>query len=116
EVEGNVLTGENEPEMMLYKLEELYPETKIVLTLGSDGAIYRDKQQLCRQEAFKVQAVDTVGAGDTFMGYFCYGLSKGMDPKECLLLATKASSITVTRYGAADSIPTLEEIKEAYPE
>ena len=116
EVEGNILTGEEEPEMILYKMEELYPASKIVLTLGSDGACYKDGNHVCRQEAFKVKAVDTVGAGDTFMGYFCYGLSKGMSPEECLLLATKASSITVTRYGAADSIPTLEEINEAYPD
>ena len=58
----------------------------------------------------------TIGAGDTFMGYFSYGLSQGMTPAQCLLLATKASSITVTRKGAADSIPTLEEIKERYPD
>lgn len=116
EVEGNILTGETEPEKILEKMGELYPDSRVILTLGGDGACYKDKQQFCVQPAYKVKAVDTVGAGDTFMGYFSYALSQGMTPQQCLLLATKAASITVTRYGAAESIPTLEEINEIYPE
>ncbi|MBR0137466.1 MAG: ribokinase [Erysipelotrichaceae bacterium] len=116
EVEGSILTGEEEPERVYFKMKEICPDSKVILTLGSEGSFYMDKDRFLRQEAYRVKAVDTVGAGDTFMGYFCYGLSQGMSPEECLLLATKASSITVTRYGAADSIPTLEEINEAYPD
>ena len=116
EVEGELLTGKKDPQDILKTMLELYPESKTVLTLGSDGACYNDSTHFCQQPAFKVKAIDTVGAGDTFMGYFSYGLSQGFSPEECLLLATKASSITVTRLGAADSIPTLEEINERYPD
>ncbi len=116
EVEGSILTGESDPEKILNRMNELYPESRVILTLGAEGSCFRYKDQYCRQAIFPVKAIDTVGAGDTFMGYFSYGLSQGMSPAECLLLATKASSITVTRKGAADSIPTLEEIKEKYPD
>lgn len=116
EVEGAILTGESDPEKILDRMNELYPESRVILTLGAEGSCFRYKDQYCRQAIFPVKAIDTVGAGDTFMGYFSYGLSQGMSHAECLLLATKASSITVTRKGAADSIPTLEEIKERYPD
>lgn len=111
EVEGNGFTGKTNPEEILDELKVLYPNTKVILTVGSKGAYYQDQNERIFQNAFKVKAIDTVGAGDTFMGYFSYGLSQNMSPKESLLIATKASSITVQRKGAADSIPTLEEIQ-----
>lgn len=116
EVEGELLTGKQDPQEMLKSMLELYPKSKTVLTLGSDGAYYNDCTYSCYQPAIRVKAIDTVGAGDTFMGYFSYGLSKGYTPEQCLLLGTKAASITVTRLGAAASIPTLAEINEKYPD
>ena len=116
EVEGAALTGKQNTEDILAAMLRKYPNSHTILTLGSDGAYYSDASHCCHQSAFKVKAIDTVGAGDTFMGYFCYGLSQGFSPEECLLLATKASSITVTRLGAADSIPSLQEIREVYPD
>ena len=111
EVEGKGFTNETNPLRILDELKVMYPNAKVVLTLGSVGAYYQDDNQRLFQEAFKVKAIDTVGAGDTFMGYFSYGLSLGFNPSKCLLLATKASSITVQRKGAADSIPTLQEVE-----
>ncbi len=112
EVEGKGFTNETDPLRILDELKIMYPNAKVVLTLGSIGAYYQDDKQRIFQEAFKVKAIDTVGAGDTFMGYFSYGLSQGFSPEKCLLLATKASSLTVQRKGAADSIPTLKEVNE----
>ena len=111
EIEGKGFTNETDPLRILDELKVMYPNARVVLTLGSMGAYYQDNEQRIYQEAFKVKAIDTVGAGDTFMGYFSYGLSQGLEPSECLLLATKASSITVQRKGAADSIPTLQEVE-----
>lgn len=112
EVEGKGFTNETDPLRILDELKVMYPKAKVVLTLGSIGAYYQDGDYRIFQEAFKVKAIDTVGAGDTFMGYFSYGLSQGFNPEKCLLLATKASSLTVQRKGAADSIPTLKEVNE----
>ncbi|MDO4378817.1 MAG: ribokinase [Erysipelotrichia bacterium] len=114
EVEGEGFTGEKEPLKILEALKKQYPHAKIILTLGSRGAYYQSHTDRIFQSAFKVKAVDTVGAGDTFMGYFCSGLSQNMSIENCLKLASKAASITCCRQGAAASIPTIEEIEQKY--
>ena len=63
EVEGNQITGQTEPEDILAGMRRRFPHAKIVLTLGSDGAIYQDEHQKLFQPIFKVQAVDTTAAG-----------------------------------------------------
>ena len=113
EIEGGELSGETEPGKILDKLTALYPHAKIVLTLGGDGSVYADSQRRIPQPAFKVQAVDTTAAGDTFTGFFFAAMAEGAEPAEALLRASKASSISVTRPGAAASIPTLAEVLEA---
>lgn len=110
EIEGEMMTGYREPEKILDTMMERYPESKVVLTLGKDGVIYRDKVQTCSQEIFKVKAVDTTAAGDTFTGYFIAGLLEGMEMPQILKRASKASSIAVSREGAANSIPTADEV------
>ena len=78
--------------------------------IGSDGSVYYDGEKKLRQGIYKVKAVDTTAAGDTMMGYFAAGLAAGKDPAEALDTAAKASSITVSRHGAAKSIPTYDEL------
>ena len=75
----------------------------VIITLGSKGC-------LIREDAFKVEPVDTTAAGDTFNGALCVGLSEGMDLKQAAVMASKASSIAVTRMGAQSSIPYREEL------
>lgn len=111
EVEGYQITGEKEPEAILDAVKEKYPEAKIVLTLGGDGACYQDGDLRVYQDVFPVDVVDTTAAGDTFTGYFIASMIKGMDPAEGLKLASKASSIAVSRKGAAPSIPVFDEVE-----
>ena len=111
EIEGEQLTGEKEPRAALAKIRELYPNAKVVLTQGSAGAYYMEGDTVIFQEAEKVQAVDTTAAGDTFTGYFIASMLRGMEPAEGLALATKAAAVTVTRKGAADSIPRIDELE-----
>jgi len=113
EIEGGELSGETDPDKILDKLTELYPHAQIVLTLGGDGSIYCGKGERIRQEVYKVKAVDTTAAGDTFTGFFFAAVADGVEPAEALRRASKASSISVTRPGAAASIPTLAEVLEA---
>lgn len=111
EVEGEQITGEKEPKIILDKILEKNPKMRIVLTLGGAGAIYRDASETFHQEVFKVNVVDTTAAGDTFTGYFIAGLSQQhMSLPETLRMAAKASSITVSRPGATSSIPNREEV------
>ena len=113
EVEGFQLTGEKETEAIIAKLRELFPHARIMLTLGKDGAVYVDEKQKIFQPIFKVKAVDTTAAGDTFTGYFLAGLSEGLPMEEVLRMSAKASSIAVTREGAVPSIPYRAEVLEA---
>ena len=95
---------------MWHVLKEKFPKARFVLTLGSKGAYYVDQEQKIFQEAFKVNAVDTTAAGDTFTGYFLANLLRGESIEMCLKMAAKASSIAVTREGASVSIPRWEEV------
>ena len=113
EVEGFQVTGLQEPDAIIAKLLEMFPHAKIVLTLGKDGAVYADKDQKHFQPIFKVKAVDTTAAGDTFTGYFLAGLADGLPIEEVLRMSAKASSIAVTREGAVPSIPYRAEVLEA---
>lgn len=112
EIEGNQISGisaEN-PEGILDWFASHYPESEVILTLGAEGAWYSGKQGRFFQPAFKVKAVDTTSAGDTFSGYFIAGKAMGYTVKDALTLAAKASSITVSRPGAAPSIPFIKEV------
>ena len=111
EVEGGQITGVSSPDEIIDKLLEMYPSAKIVLTLGSDGAIYADSSTRVRQPVFSVKAVDTTAAGDTFTGYFITGMLEGMDISDTLRMSAKASSIAVTRKGAIPSIPYRKEVE-----
>ena len=113
ETEGEVLSGEKEPEAILSAMQRRYPKSRTVLTLGKVGVIYAEGEQRIKVPALQVEAVDTTGAGDTFVGYFLAELSRGSDIEQCLEMGVKASALCVTRQGAADSIPSLDEVLNA---
>jgi len=96
--------------MMISMLRDKYSNAGFVLTLGEKGSVYFNKNQIIRQDAYKVDVIDTTAAGDTFMGYFISGILQGKDIKYSLNLASKASALSVTRKGAASSIPELSEV------
>lgn len=110
EVEGEQITGKKEPAAILQELARLYPQAEVVLTLGGDGACYRDESTECRQSVYPVEVVDTTAAGDTFTGYFIAAMMEGKGVSESLDLASKAASIAVGREGAAPSIPLRDEV------
>lgn len=113
EVEANAISGSEEVEVSLRYLKNKYPGLKIVLTLGSNGSIYSDSELELQQPAFKVKAVDTTAAGDTFTGYFIAGLASGAEYKEIMRLSAAAAAIAVSKKGAAPSIPDKEEVLSA---
>lgn len=102
-------TGSNAE--ILQTLHTKFPNTAIVLTLGSDGVVYRDANQTASERCFPVKAVDTTAAGDTFCGYFLAGCVEGLPVQACLTLASQAAAIAVTRAGASTSIPTRGEVR-----
>lgn len=111
EIEGEAVTGEKEPQKILAAFREKYPHAKIVLTLGSEGSCYQDETTFAMQEIYKNTVMDTTGAGDTYCGYLLTCLMEDVPVKEALHMATAASSIAVSRQGAAPSIPKREEVE-----
>lgn len=87
-----------------------FPSAAIVLTLGSEGSVYADEKQFFRQPVYRVKAVDTTAAGDTFTGYFIAALLKGFSVAQAMDIAARAAAIAVTRKGASPSVPQWEEV------
>jgi len=82
----------------------------VLVTLGTRGSMLINNEETINVDAFKVDAIDTVAAGDTFVGYFVASLASGYSIKESMTNASKASSITVTRKGSVISIPYGKEV------
>ena len=83
---------------------------KVVITLGAEGALLYEDGESEIIPAHKVNAVDTTAAGDVYNGAMCAALAEGMELREALRFATKASAISVSREGAQPSIPSREEV------
>jgi len=112
EIEGMEIAGINNPmpDRIISTLREKFPIAKIVLTLGKRGVIYFDGVDVHSHDIYDVPVVDTTAAGDTFTGYFLASLIKGKSSPLSIEIASKASSIAVSRAGASISIPTMDEV------
>lgn len=118
EVEAAQISGGAKPWEAWQILHEKYPKLSVLLTMGRAGStayhVFGTQTEIVKQDAFKVQAVDTTAAGDTFTGFFIGALLEGMPVKECMLRASRAAAISVTRRGAADSIPAGAEVEDCF--
>lgn len=87
---------------------------KVVLTLGKDGCCFIDCKNKTKLicPVFKTEVKDTTGAGDTFTGYFVSAFVKNMEMMSALKYSSAASSIAVSRDGAASSIPLYKEVED----
>lgn len=110
EIEGAELSGSSNPAEMTKNLIKQYPDMKIILTLGDQGAIYEDRSCRYEQPVFPAKVKDTTAAGDTFTGYFISMVASGRNVKEAMEIAARAAAITVSREGAGCSIPSREEV------
>ena len=113
EHEGAFLTGEEDVSRVLDALHAKFPGAMLVLTLGEKGSVCLADGVRVEQGIFPVRAVDTTAAGDTFTGFFLAALLAGKSVPDCLRRAAMASSIAVSRSGAAPSIPGLDEVERA---
>ena len=106
------ISDEGYIEKMLCKKEENGIKN-IILTLGEKGCVYFDKNNdVNKYEAYKVKAIDTTAAGDSFIGAFAMKICDCGDTEKAIKYATAVSAIVVTRKGAQSSIPTKDEIEE----
>ncbi len=112
EIEATKLAKtEGDFKTLINTLSALYPNAEIIMTAGAQGAYYKYKDTEEFSAIYPVKVVDTTSAGDTFTGYFItarYILDLSI--KDALSLASKASSLTVSRKGSMESIPKGSEV------
>ncbi len=84
---------------------------KVIITLGSQGALFTDGQTFEHLLAPKVKAVDTTAAGDTFVGGFAAALAGGKSEADAIRFGQVAAALSVTRAGAQPSIPALHDVQ-----
>ncbi|KLN59883.1 hypothetical protein WH96_15310 [Kiloniella spongiae] len=94
----------------LEKLADLCPV--VIITRGTKGAICYFGNETIEVPAFKVEAVDTTGAGDTFVGYVLSSIAHNLPLKEAMQRASAASALAVTKAGASVAIPTSAEVNQ----
>lgn len=82
----------------------------IIVTLGSNGCYMKTETEEARIDTFKVNAIDTTAAGDSFSGALAAHLAKGMPLKDALKIANATGALTTTKIGAQEALPTEEEV------
>jgi ribokinase len=85
---------------------------KLVVTLGDKGAALVENGKVLRVVAPSVNAIDTTGAGDAFVGAFSVGLGVGFEPKQAVKLGCESASLSVTRKGTQSSYPSRQEAEQ----
>lgn len=84
----------------------------VIVTLGANGALFVGPEGEFHIPSFEVQAVDTTGAGDAFIGAFAFAYTQGMDVENCIRYACAAGAAATTRVGAQVSLPTRKEVEK----
>jgi len=92
------------------ELLELGPSSAVI-TLGSEGAVYSDGESTNHLPAPKVDAVDTTGAGDAFVGALAAKLAQELPMNDAVAYAVRAGAAAATKKGAQGALPTSESVK-----
>ena len=84
---------------------------ELIVTLGSKGSLYINKEKSIFKKAYKVEAVDTTAAGDSYTAALAVALSKDKNIEEAMDFASKVGALSVLKEGAQSSLPTLEDVE-----
>lgn len=115
EVEAMDLAGTDDISQAQVLIKTQYPQLTLILTLGALGVRYLPGDGIAKSlevPAFKVEALDTTAAGDTFIGYSLAGFMAQLPAQQALQQACAASAICVTRAGASSAIPDPAEVQQ----
>lgn len=83
----------------------------VLITLGSDGSAFSDGQNFIHVPCISIdEVVDTTAAGDSFIGAFCTAICKGSSILDAMTFASYTAALTVSRFGAQPSLPTIDEV------
>ncbi|MDB8800852.1 MULTISPECIES: ribokinase [unclassified Romboutsia] len=84
---------------------------ELIVTLGSKGSLYINKETSMFKKAYKVEAIDTTAAGDSYTGALAVAISIGKDMEYAMDFASKVGALSVMKEGAQSSLPTLIEVE-----
>ncbi len=96
------------------RLLNRYPRSKIVITLGSHGALYSSNSKICIMRGLGLTPADASGSSNIFRAAFVYGVSVGYELEKCLQIANIAAGLSVEKFGNKTSIPPLNEVLAYY--
>lgn len=86
----------------------------VIITMGANGAIYVSKEKQIDFPSYKVNVVDTTGAGDAFCGAFAYGLSLKKSSEESIDFASKVAALSVTKLGVVPGLPYMSDVEKHF--
>lgn len=109
--DARTLTGKEDPEQIAALLLNMGPQV-VALKLGADGALLATADGMIHLKPHRLDAVDTTGAGDAFVGAFLSGLLRGKSHEESARFANAAAALTTRGWGAVNPIPTLAEVEQ----
>ena len=104
-------TGKETAEEAAKVLFERYSPEVVVITQGKNGGIIYDGEKIESYPAFKVDAVDSNGAGDVFHGAFAFAMTKNMTYREACVFSSAVSAIKCMGVGARESVPDFDTVR-----
>lgn len=105
-------TQSRTPGQAARRLRKEHGNKAVVVTAGEAGCFCDSELESFHQPAFKIEVVDTTGAGDVFHGGFAYGLLQGWSLRETVRFSTAMAALQCTRLGGRPGIPTLKEVQD----
>ncbi len=110
--EAELLFGQADPQMVGAKVRAKYHPRYVALKLGDEGSYVEDNSgKRVSKSAFKVEVVDTTGAGDGWAAGFEFGLIEGWSLESCVKVANAVGALIVTKRGAITAMPTRTELE-----
>jgi ribokinase len=113
ETEFALLAGESSDLQTAMGLWATSRRQTIIVTLGQHGALAATPEKMIHAPALPIEPVDTVGAGDTFVGYLAAGLDTGLDLEASMKRAAVAASLACLKPGAQPAVPSAAEVDAA---
>ena len=107
ENEFQIISGLDVTDENILEFSKTIP-CNLIVTYGEQGVLYVENDEIIKFKAPKVDAIDTTGAGDAFVGSFVYGLSKDLKVNDAINLAIDKASLSVTKRGTQSSYSSSE--------
>ena len=107
--EAESLTGETEPEKIADKLLAIGVKN-VIIKMGTEGCYAKNEQESFFTKSYKVEAIDTTGAGDNFVAGFLHGIVQQWDLKRCITFSNAVGAITVQKIGPTGAVQTMNQV------